>query len=75
MLSVYTQNTFHDKIIILSFVCASVVSYVALVLSLFVSHLSSFCASGKLFFMIVARPGYLHLHFCSQDFIPTVIKQ
>ena len=40
--------------------CASVVSYVAFVLPIYVPHLSFF---GKLCFMIVACPGYLHLYF------------
>ena len=44
------------------FVCASVVAYVMFVLSLFAPHLSFFGASGRLCFVIVAFPGYLHLY-------------
>ena len=45
------------------FVCASVVSCVAFVISLFVLHLS--CGASKgLCFVIVAIPGYLQLYFC-----------
>ena len=46
-----------------AFVCASVVSYVAFVLSLFVPHLSFFGAYGGQCFLIVTLPGYLHVYF------------
>ena len=41
---------------------ALVVSYVAFGLSLFIPHHAFFCAIGRLCFMILAFPGYLHLH-------------
>ena len=41
------------------FVCASVVSYVAFVMTLFVPHLSFFVASAELCFVIVAFPEYI----------------
>ena len=42
--------------------CALVVLYMAFVLSLFVLNLSpSFGAWGKMYFVTVAFPGYLHL--------------
>ena len=41
-----------------SFVCASVITYVAFVVSL----LFQLCSSGGLCFLIVAFSGYLHLY-------------
>ena len=45
---------------------ASVVSYVAFVLSLFVPHFPSFGTLGGTRFVIVAFPWYLHLYVCKQ---------
>ena len=46
------------------FVCASVISYVGIVVSLFVPLISpSLCALGGLCFVIVAYPEYLHIFF------------
>ena len=44
-------------------VCASVASYVEFVLPLFVPHLTFFGALGRLCFVSVAFPGFLHLFF------------
>ena len=44
------------------FVCTSMVLYVVFVLSFFVPHLSIFGALRGLCFVIVAFPGYRHLH-------------
>ena len=46
------------------FVCASVVSYVTFILPVFVPHLSTVYVSKKLYFVIVAFPGYLYVLFC-----------
>ena len=54
------------------FVCAFVV-YVRFVLSLFVHHLS-FCASGGLYFVIMAFSGYLYIHFALSQSIIVLFK-
>ena len=45
------------------FVLRWFISYVALILSLFVFHLSFFWCLGKDVLLIVAFPRYLHLYF------------
>ena len=46
----------------LLFICSSVISYVAFVMSLVVLQSGSFVSSGGMCFVIVAFPGYLHLY-------------
>ena len=58
----FLQSSFYEVMwSSLLFVCTSVVSYVAFVLSLFVPYRYFFCVSRWLCFVIVAFLGYLHL--------------
>ena len=58
-------NLPYEKLSLLQFffLCACVVSKMTFVLSVFVPHSLSFDASGRLYFLIVASPRYLHLYF------------
>ena len=65
------------------FTCASEVSFVAHVLPLFSDHFVFFfffffcfffffSVSGRLCFVVVAFPGYLHVYFPSVIYIPMI---
>ena len=51
------------------FMCTSVASYVAFVLSLFIPHLSFLGASGRLCFVIVGFPEYLHIYVFDREIL------
>ena len=62
--SSFPTDHFKAVLLLQSFiVCASVVSYLAFVLSLFIPHLSFFWCFEGLCILIVAFPGYLHFIF------------